>query len=113
MVSIVTTLIITLPPFIHLLLSLDHANKELTLELRTHGIMLNKFIRNNPDIWHSHGIRMKAVLEDIHTPNTSVRVIYSFDGLTHEAGQMLESLPWPRLTLTEKLYDFGLSTHRN
>ncbi|MEO5334362.1 MAG: response regulator [Magnetococcus sp. YQC-5] len=107
MVGAITGLVILLPPLVHLFLSLDHADKKLTLELRTHGILLNKFISSNPVTWHSQAIRMKAVLEDVHMPNTSVRVFYFVGGQTYEAGNMLQSLPWPRLTSTEKLYDYG------
>ncbi|MBF0162417.1 MAG: response regulator, partial [Magnetococcales bacterium] len=101
----IAALVLLLPPLIHLWLSWDHANKQLTTELRIHTLSINKFISNNPVVWPSQGIRLKAVLEDAHAPGTSVRVFSLHDG--QEVGQMLESLPWPRLARREALYDYG------
>ncbi|MBF0422431.1 MAG: response regulator [Magnetococcales bacterium] len=105
--GVIATMVILLPPLIHLLLSWNHVDKQLNTELRIHTIFLNKFISNNPIVWSSQGIRLQAILEDIHAPNTSVRVYYFADGQTGEAGQKTETLSWPQLAQTGDLYDYG------
>ncbi|MBF0159591.1 MAG: response regulator [Magnetococcales bacterium] len=105
--AVITCLVVVVPPLIHLFLSLDHADKHLATELRIHSLFLNRFISHNPMSWHSQTIRIRAVLEEIHTLDTSVRIRYVTKGQQQVVGQMLEPLPWPRLTYTELLYDYG------
>ncbi|MEO5362387.1 MAG: response regulator [Magnetococcus sp. DMHC-8] len=105
--AFVAGMVVVLPPLIHLLLGWDHVNKQLTTELRIHTLSLNKFISNNPDIWPAQGIRLKAVLEDAHSPGTAVRVFAFANGQEIETVQILEPLFWPRLTSKENLFDYG------
>ncbi|MBF0429527.1 MAG: response regulator [Magnetococcales bacterium] len=101
------SVVFLLPPIIHLLLSLDNADKQLRAELRISTVHLNKFISNNPVTWTSQAIRLQAVLEDIHAPGTSIRILSLSNGRLNEIRQILEPLDFPRLTRQEKLYDYG------
>ncbi|MEO5348103.1 MAG: response regulator [Magnetococcus sp. YQC-3] len=105
--AVIALLVVLLPPLIHLLLSLDHANKHLATELRIHTLVLNKFISNHPVGWHVQGIRLQAVLEDAHTPGTSVRVFLLAAGGQRVAAEMAEPLSWPWLTQQKILHDYG------
>lgn len=105
--AFVASVVMVLPPLTHLLLGWDHANKHLATELRIHTLSLNKFISNNPVAWHAQGIRLKAVLEDVHSPGTSARLFSFSEGQAIEIIQMLEPLPWPYLSKREVLSDFG------
>ncbi|MBF0135882.1 MAG: response regulator [Magnetococcales bacterium] len=100
-------LVFLLPPLIYMFLAWNHINKQAQTELRIHTVFLNKFISTNPVIWPMQGIRLQAVLEDIHTPYISVRVFQFDNGSKNMAVEMTQSLPWPRWTREETLYDYG------
>ncbi|MBF0339575.1 MAG: response regulator [Magnetococcales bacterium] len=109
--ALIAGMVLLLPPLIHLFLGWHHVSKQLHTELHIHTIFLNKFISTNPTIWHAQGIRLQTVLEEIHTPQTSVHVYYLNPGQeTKPAVAMVEPLPWPSVSHEEALYDFGEKT---
>ncbi|MEO5347513.1 MAG: response regulator [Magnetococcus sp. YQC-9] len=105
--GLVAVVALLMPLILHLYVSWDNIDKHLATELRIHTLFLNKFISNQPTSWNVSGIRMTSLLQDIHEPGTSVRVIALFENRELEVGALDEPLAWPRLTRSGILYDFG------
>ncbi|MBF0262769.1 MAG: response regulator [Magnetococcales bacterium] len=105
--ALVAVAAILLPIALHLFVAWDNIDKHLSTELRIHTLFLNKFISIQPKGWSVAGIRMQALLQDIHEPGTAVRVVHIAPNRELEVGVFEEPLPWPHLTRAGTLYDFG------
>ncbi|MBF0416262.1 MAG: response regulator [Magnetococcales bacterium] len=105
--GIIAVIVTLLPPSLHLFLSFEYAKKQLDTEIKIHTIFLNKFISNDPMSWTSQAIRLKAVMEDVHSPDTSVHVFHPVPGGMETVGEIVVPLPWPRLSHTGILHDYG------
>ncbi|MBF0296569.1 MAG: response regulator [Magnetococcales bacterium] len=106
--ALIASLVFLLPPIIHLLFGWQHIQKQLETELRIHVIFMNRFISTNPVIWPEQGIRLRAVLEEIHTPQTAMRVIH-FEPNRQErvVMEILDPLPWPFRGHRAAIHDYS------
>ncbi|MBF0181406.1 MAG: response regulator [Magnetococcales bacterium] len=109
--ALIASLVFLLPPLIHLFFGWHHTQKQLETEMQVHVIFMNRFISTNPVIWPAQGIRLRAVLEEIHTPQTAMRILhFGPDRQERLAMEIVDPLPWPIHTLRAAIHDYGQET---